>query len=88
MKGMKDMTDAIGTIAAILTTISFFPQVWKIWASRSARDVSLPMYLLFGCGAVLWSVYGLLIAAAPIIVANGVTFGLVCAVIAMKLKWG
>lgn len=82
------MIDFIGTLAAILTTVSFAPQVWKIWASKSAGDVSLPMYLLFGCGVILWLVYGIMLAALPIIIANGTTLALVCALIAMKLKWG
>jgi MtN3 and saliva related transmembrane protein len=82
------MIDFIGTVAAILTTVSFVPQVWKIWSTKSAKDVSLPMYLLFAVGVMLWLVYGIMLAAAPIIVANVITLALVCALIAMKLKWG
>lgn len=52
---------AIGFIAAILTTISFLPQVVKVWQTRSARDVSLGMYLLFTVGVLLWLICGLLL---------------------------
>ena len=40
-------TSTIGFIAAILTSVSFLPQVLKVWQTRSANDVSLGMYLLF-----------------------------------------
>lgn len=82
------MTDLVGSIAAFLTTIAFVPQVVKIWRSRSARDISLPMYVVFALGVLLWLVYGLLLGALPIIVANGVTFLLCLAVLVMKLRWG
>jgi MtN3 and saliva related transmembrane protein len=82
------MVDLIGTIAATLTTISFVPQVWQIWRTRSARDVSLPMYVTFTCGVALWLVYGLLLMAWPIIIANVITICLALAVVAMKLRWG
>jgi MtN3 and saliva related transmembrane protein len=82
------MTDLIGSIAAILTTIAFVPQVIQIWKTRSARDVSLPMYLVFTTGLALWLVYGVLVMSWPIIIANIVTIILALCVIAMKLKWG
>jgi MtN3 and saliva related transmembrane protein len=80
--------DLIGALASTLTTIAFVPQVWRIWKTRSARDLSLPMYLIFTTGVVLWFVYGLALGAAPIIVGNAVTLVLAGAVLAMKLKFG
>jgi MtN3 and saliva related transmembrane protein len=82
------INDLIGSIAAILTTIAFVPQVIQIWRTRSARDVSLPMYLVFTTGLALWLVYGVLVMSWPIIIANIVTIILALCVIAMKLKWG
>jgi MtN3 and saliva related transmembrane protein len=82
------MIDLIGAIAATLTTISFLPQVWQIWRTRSARDVSLPMYLTFTTGVALWLAYGILVMSWPIIIANIVTMLLALCVITMKLKWG
>lgn len=78
----------IGTLAASLTTISFVPQVVKIWKSKCARDISLPMYVSFTAGVALWLAYGVMIASIPIIVANIVTLVLATAVIIMKLRWG
>ena len=67
------MIDLVGSLAAFLTTIAFVPQVLKIWRSKSARDISMPMYLSFTAGVALWLVYGVMIASTPIVVANIVT---------------
>jgi MtN3 and saliva related transmembrane protein len=80
--------DLIGSLASTLTTIAFVPQVWRVWKTRSARDLSLPMYLIFTSGVVLWLIYGLLIGAMPIIAGNVVTLLLAGTVVAMKLKFG
>ncbi len=82
------MMDVIGSIAAFLTTVAFVPQVLKIWRSRSAKDISLPMYVVFTLGVALWLVYGVLLGAMPIIIANSVTLLLSAAVLTMKLRWG
>jgi len=80
--------DFIGAVAGTLSTIAFIPQAWRIWKTRSARDLSLPMYLIFSTGVALWLLYGVLLGALPIIVCNGVTLVLAGTVLAMKLKFG
>ncbi|MCA3000435.1 MAG: SemiSWEET transporter [Burkholderiales bacterium] len=82
------MIDAIGSAAAFLTTVAFVPQVVKIWRSRSAKDISLPMYVVFVIGVAMWLVYGLLLGAMPIIIANCATLLLAISVVVMKLRWG
>ena len=81
-------TDLIGMVAGTLSTVAFVPQVWRIWKTRSAHDLSLPMYLIFTTGVALWFVYGLLLGALPIILCNGLTLLLAGTVLAMKLKFG
>jgi MtN3 and saliva related transmembrane protein len=78
----------IGAAAGILTTVAFVPQVWRVWTTRSARDLSLSMYLIFTCGVALWFAYGLALGALAIVVANGVTLLLAGTVLAMKLRFG
>jgi MtN3 and saliva related transmembrane protein len=80
--------DLIGMIAGTLSTVAFVPQVWRVWRTRSARDLSLPMYLIFTAGVALWFVYGLMLGALPIILCNGLTLLLAGTVLAMKLKFG
>ncbi|HEX9390714.1 MAG TPA: SemiSWEET transporter [Usitatibacteraceae bacterium] len=79
--------EVIGSIGACLTTFAFVPQVVRIWRTKSARDVSLPMYVIFCCGILCWLAYGLMLGAWPIIGANIVTLMLALAIIIMKLKF-
>ena len=39
--------DAIGYAAATMTTFSFVPQLLRVIRLRSARDISLGMFLIF-----------------------------------------
>jgi len=84
---MNSITSTIGFIAALLTTVSFVPQVLKIWRTRSAKDISLGMYSLFTLGIAAWLVYGVLIDSWPVILANLVTLVLAGSVLVMKLKF-
>ncbi len=81
------LTPIIGYAAATLSTVSFVPQVWKTWKSRTAQDLSLAMLLTFSLGVLLWLVYGLAIGATPVVVANAVTLVLALALVAMKLTF-
>ena len=81
------MPELVGYAAAVLTTISFVPQVWHTWRTRDVSGISLGMYVVFATGVFLWLLYGLLVAAWPIVVANAVTLALALAILAMKLRW-
>lgn len=83
----SDTIEILGLIAGALTTLAYVPQVLKVWRSRSARDISLGMFLLMNCGIALWLVYGLLIVSPGLIAANVVTLGLTAAVLVAKLKF-
>jgi MtN3 and saliva related transmembrane protein len=80
--------DLIGSLAAMLTTASFLPQVWQVWKTRQTKDVSLGMYAIFTLGIALWLVYGLLLGTWPIIIANGITLLLAGTILAMKFRFG
>ena len=67
------MKDIIGYVAALFTTFSLLPQIIRIWKLKEARDISLFMPLMVSIGAVLWLVYGIMIAEAPVIAANAVS---------------
>ncbi|MCI5081267.1 MAG: SemiSWEET transporter [Saprospiraceae bacterium] len=78
-------TEWIGLVAGLLTTISFIPQVYRTWKTRSAEDLSLGMFLLFTTGVVLWLIYGFIINDLPIILANIVTLSLAGTLLVFKL---
>ena len=79
--------DTVGFVAAALTTVAFVPQVWKVWRTRSTQDISLGMYIFFTSGVVMWLLYGVLLGAWPIIIANGITVLLAGGILGMKLSF-
>ncbi len=78
--------DVIGSAAGTLTTVAFIPQVVRAWKTGSVEDLSLWMLLAFTTGVGLWTVYGVVTAAVPLIITNGLTFILALMLLAMKLK--
>jgi MtN3 and saliva related transmembrane protein len=85
---LTETIDLIGLAAGSLTTISFVPQVLKIWRTKSGRDVSYGMFLLFSLGVLLWLIYGLALDAMPVIAANAVTLVLALVVLGLKFRYG
>jgi MtN3 and saliva related transmembrane protein len=81
------LIDAIGFVAAILTTGSFVPQAWHTFKTKDVSGISLAMYSAFTLGITLWLVYGLLLRAWPIVVANVITLVLAVAILWMKLTY-
>jgi len=82
-----NLTDLIGTLAAVLTTISFLPQALHTFRTKDVRGISLGMYSAFTLGVALWLVYGLLLGAWPVVIANVITLGLASAILVMKLRY-
>jgi len=82
-----DFYEVLGLIAATLTTISFMPQVYKTWKTKSTEGLSLTMYLILFIGVVLWLIYGIHLKSLPVILANGKTSLLTFFLIIMKFKY-
>ena len=82
----ENLTETIGFIAAVFTTLAYVPQVMKVWKSRSAKDVSMRMYLMMCTGVSLWLVYGIRLRSLPIIAANGTALVLTLAILGLKIK--
>ena len=80
--------DAIGSIAAVLTTASFVPQAWHSFKTRDVSGISLGMYSVFTVGVALWLLYGVLLQSWPLMIANSITLALAVAILGMKLRFG
>jgi MtN3 and saliva related transmembrane protein len=81
-------TEWIGYVAAFLTTASFVPQAWLTFKTRDVRGISLGMYSAFTLGVALWLVYGVLIQAWPVVIANLVTLLLAACILWMRWRFG
>jgi len=76
----------IGYFAAFLTSISFLPQVILIFKTNNTSAISLPMYLIYVTGVILWLVYGFLIADKVLVIANFFTLLLASIVLFFKIR--
>lgn len=88
MKFAIDTNSLIGIIAGIITTSALVPQAIKIYKTKSAKDISLLMFVFLAIGITLWFLYGFLIKALPVILANFVSLILIFSIILMKIRYG
>ena len=84
---MIDLHEIIGLVAAVLTTASFLPQVFKTYKTKNTSGLSLTMYIVFFIGVMLCTVYGIYINILSVILANSITAILALYLIFMKLKY-
>ena len=81
-------TVIVGLIAGACTTISLLPQVIKTFKTRETKDISMAMYIILISGMLLWIIYGVLIEAPPVILANSFSLLLALIVLILKIKYG
>ncbi len=74
----------LGTVAAILSTVAFVPQIMKIWRT-GGKDVSFFMLSLYVMGVMLWLCYGLAIGATALSLANAVSIVFAGTCLVLKL---
>jgi len=82
---MDVSTELIGMVAAVLTTSSFAPQVYKTWKTKKVDGISLSMFLALFIGILFWLIYGILIGSFSIILANCFSGLLVSMLIIMRI---
>jgi len=76
-----------GFTAAFCTTTAFIPQLLRVYRLKSAREISLPTFLLFSIGVFFWLIYGLKSGSKPVIASNVVTLVLSVSILILKLKY-
>ena len=84
---MFNSIEILGLVAAVFTTAAFIPQVYKTWKAKSAKDLSLTMYLVFFTGLMMWLSYGYFINSISVILANTITGLLTIILIYFKLRY-
>lgn len=79
--------DIIGLIGALLSGVTFFPQVYRTWKLKSARDLSLSMILIILLSNVTWLVYAFNKQDIAIISANFFVGSCALTILYFKLKF-
>lgn len=75
----------IGSIAGVLTTLAFIPQVVKVVKTKDTKSLSLGMYSMQVVGVFLWLLHGIVIGDMALLIANAVTFCLALIIFVYKI---
>jgi MtN3 and saliva related transmembrane protein len=80
--------DLVGHLGSLLSSITFIPQVYKTWKSKSAGDLSLLMMGIVFVSTIVWLIYGIGKGPLwPVIICNGVICALSLLLIYFKLTF-
>lgn len=79
--------EVVGHIGAFLSSITFIPQVYKVWKTKSVNDLSLNMMLIVFTSTIVWLVYAFALMLWPVILANGIICFLSALLIYFKLAY-
>ena len=80
-------TEILGYAAGAITSLTFLPQVIKTWKQKSAKDVSLMMFVIAAINEIMWVVYGALLDNWVIILTNAIVLAMSLTMIYLKLKY-
>ena len=61
----------LATITGVLMSLGYFPQAWKVFKTKSAKDISIPSFIIFSIGTASWLCYGLYLHDVTIILSFG-----------------
>ena len=81
------LTKYVGFFAAFCTTIAFLPQAIKVYKTKSTKDISLLMFIIFTVGVASWLAYGVYLNDLPLIIANTITLILSLFILFYKIKY-
>jgi MtN3 and saliva related transmembrane protein len=82
--------ELLGYAAGAITTLTFLPQVIKTWKEKSAKDVSLVMFIIAALNETMWIFYGALLSPTNwvIVWTNSVILVMSVTMIFLKLRYG
>jgi MtN3 and saliva related transmembrane protein len=77
----------VGSIASVLVSSSFIPQIIKGYRTKRLNDVSYLLMILISIGMSLWIVYGIEKQDMVIVGANTATIALNMILLGMKVRY-
>ena len=79
--------DYLGLFGAFLSSVTFVPQVYKAWQSRSTGDLSVWMILILIGNVSTWLIYGIVKNDLAIMIANSIILALSLLLMYFKLTF-
>ena len=79
--------EILGLAAGTISSITFLPQVTRIWKTKSAKDLSMNMLFLLILGVSMWLVYGVVQKDLAIIYTNSMVLVMSVIMFFFKIKF-
>ena len=80
-------TEMVGLTGSALSSITFIPQVWQAWKTKSVGDLNLTMMLIVATSCLVWLVYGIALELRPVIICNTIIFMMAVLLIYFKFSF-
>lgn len=77
--------EILGLIAGTLSCITFVPQIFKTWQSKSVKDISVMSFTIVVVSTIIWLAYGIIKNLPSVILTNVIVC--ISAIIMLVLKW-
>lgn len=81
------LTSIFGYLATATGTFLMVPQFLKTLKSKSVKDVSWGMLIVYFFNCIFWLVYGLLLGATPLILTNSIALVISIAQIVLQVRY-
>jgi len=62
----------VGHAGSLLSSITFMPQVYKVWQTKRTQDLSLTMMFIVFMSTLVWLIYGVGLMLWPVIICNSI----------------
>ena len=79
--------DIVGLFGAFLSGVTFFPQVYRTWKLKSAKELSLAMILIILLSNIVWLIYAFDKQDVAIISANFFVGSCALTILYFKVKY-
>lgn len=64
--------EMVGHAGSLLSSITFMPQVYKVWQTKRTQDLSLTMMFIVFMSTLVWLIYGVGLMLWPVIICNSI----------------
>lgn len=82
-----DSIEILGHIGSALSSITFLPQVYQTWKTKSVKDLNLGMMLMVFVSTIIWVLYGAAKNILPVIICNSIISALSVLLIFFKFRF-
>ena len=84
---MINITNILGLIASILSSILFIPQLYHMIKLKSGKDVSYIYLSLQILASIMWVIYGYYIWSIPLLLCDSFIIFITCLMAIAKYKF-